>query len=249
MRVAITRPVPPTLQSCELTHLAREPIDVARAAEQHAEYESLLEELGCVVRRLPLRPDLPDSVFVEDAAIVTDSIAVITRPGAASRRPETEDVAAALREYRELAFIEAPGTVDGGDVLRVGGRWFVGRSSRTNDEGIRQLRKFIPVEVVDFRGCLHLKSAVTAIDDDTVILNPQWVDPIWPHVVVDPGEPFAANVLLIDNMLVAPAAFPHTIERLARAGRKIRPVDASELAKAEGGVTCCCVIVEDRSFV
>jgi len=248
VRVAITRPVPPTLQSCELTHLAREPIDVARAAEQHAEYESLLEELGCVVRRLPLRADLPDSVFVEDAAIVTDSIAVITRPGAASRRAETEDVAAALREYRELAFIEAPGTVDGGDVLRVGGRWFVGRSSRTNEEGIRQLRKFIPVEVVDFRGCLHLKSAVTAIDDDTVILNHQWVDPIWPYVAVAPGESFAANVLLLESTVVS-GQYPRTIERLEHAGKKIRSVDASELAKAEGGVTCCCVIVEDRPFV
>jgi len=248
VRIAITRPVPPTLQSCELTHLARGAIDAARAAAQHAEYESLLEELGCVVCRLPLRADLPDSVFVEDAAIVTDTIAVITRPGAASRRPETVDVAEALREYRELAFIEAPGTLDGGDVLRVGGRWFVGRSSRTNDEGIRQLRKFIPVEAVDFRGCLHLKSAVTAIGGDAVILNPEWVDPIWPHVAVHPDEPFAANVLLLDDVIVT-GQYPRTIELLERAGKKIRPVDASELAKAEGAVTCCCVIVEDGSFV
>lgn len=242
MRIAITRPVPPTLQSCELTHLAREPIDVARAADQHAEYESLLEELGCVVRRLPLRADLPDSVFVEDAAIVTETIAVITRPGAASRRAETEDVATALREYRELAFIEAPGTVDGGDVLRVGGRWFVGRSSRTNEEGIRQLRKFIPVEVVDFRGCLHLKSAVTAIGGDKVILNPEWVDPIWPHIAADPAEPFAANVLLLGEIVIS-GRYPRTVERLVAAGLDVRTVDASELAKAEGGVTCCSLIV------
>lgn len=242
MRIALTRPVPPTLESCELTHLARGAIDAARAAAQHAEYESLLEELGCVVRRLPLRADLPDSVFVEDAAIITETLAVITRPGAASRRPETEDVAAALREYRELAFIEAPGTVDGGDVLRVGGRWFVGRSSRTNDEGIRQLRKLIPVEAVDFRGCLHLKSAVTAIGGDTVILNPEWVDPIWPHIAVDPDEPFAANVLLLGEIVIS-GRYPRTVERLAAAGINVRTVDASELAKAEGGVTCCSLIV------
>src|SRR5207247_2706819 len=100
---------------------------------QHAEYEALLEELGCVVRRLPMRSDLPDSVFVEDTAIVTAEVAIITRPGAASRRPETEDVAGALRELRDVVFITEPGTLDGGDVLRLGERWFVGRSSRTND--------------------------------------------------------------------------------------------------------------------
>jgi dimethylargininase len=242
VRIAITRPVPPTLENCELTHLGREPIDVARAAAQHAQYESLLEELGCAVRRLPLRANLPDSVFVEDAAVVAETIAVITRPGAASRRPETADVADALREYRELAFIEAPGTLDGGDVLRVGGRWFVGRSSRTNDEGIRQLGKFISVQAVDFRGCLHLKSAVTAIGDDSVILNPEWVDPIWPHIAVDPAEPFAANVLLLGGIIVS-GGYPRTVERLERAGKTVRVVDASELAKAEGGVTCCSLIV------
>lgn len=242
MRLALTRPVPPTLNSCELTHLAREPIDVARAASQHAEYEALLEKLGCVVRRLPLRADLPDSVFVEDAAIVTDTIAAITRPGAASRRAETEDVAAALREVRELVFITEPGTLDGGDVLRVGRRWFVGRSGRTNDDGIRQLAKIIPVEVVDFRGCLHLKSAVTAIGEDTVLLNPAWVEPLWPHIEVHPDEPFGANVLLLGEIVIS-GQYPRTIERLVEAGIDVRTVAASELAKAEGGVTCCSIIV------
>jgi dimethylargininase len=238
VRVALTRPVPPSIQHCELTHLAREPIDLARAEEQHAAYEALLEELGCVVRRLPLRADLPDSVFVEDAAIVTDSLAIITRPGAASRRPEVDDVEAALREYRQIVRIEEPGTLDGGDVLRVGERWFVGRSSRSNDEGIRQLRRFIPAELVDFRGCLHLKSAVTAIDDERVILNPLWVDKLWPCIEVHPDEPFAANVLLLGGTIIA-GRYPRTNARLPN----VREVDAGELAKAEGGVTCCSVIV------
>ena len=242
MHVAITRPVSPSIQQCELTHLAREPIDVAHAAAQHAAYEALLEELGCAVRRLPLRAELPDSVFVEDTAIVTDTIVVITRPGAASRRPETSDVAQALREYREIAFIEEPGTLDGGDVLRVGDRWYVGRSARTNDEGIRQLRRYVPAEPVDFRGCLHLKSAVTAIDGERVILNPQWVDGIWPCVEVDPKEPFAGNVLLLGETLIA-GRYPRTNERLRRADIEVREVEASELAKAEGGVTCCSIIV------
>lgn len=256
MRIAITRPIPPTLAQCELTHLEREPIDVARAEPQHARYEALLEELGCTIRRLPLRAEFPDSVFVEDAAVVTDAVAVITRPGAASRRGETADVAEALRDYRELAFIEEPGTVDGGDVLRVGTRWFVGRSARTNDEGIRQLRRFIPAEPVDFRGCLHLKSAVTAVGDDRFILNPEWVDREGQTILsgrrdgqtrlsvlhVDPAEPFAANVLLLGDIIIS-GLYPRTVEQLVAAGLDVRTVDASELAKAEGGVTCCSIIV------
>jgi dimethylargininase len=238
VRIAITRPVSPSIEQCELTHLAREPIDLARAEAQHAAYEALLEELGCVVRRLPLRADLPDSVFVEDTAIVTDSLGIITRPGAASRRPEVDDVETALRDHREIVRIEASGTLDGGDVLRVGDRWFVGRSARTNDEGIRQLRRFIPAEPVDFRGCLHLKSAVTAIDEERVVLNPAWVDKLWPCVEVDPEEPFAANVLLLDGTIIA-GRYPRTNARLPN----VREVDASELAKAEGGVTCCSLIV------
>ena len=238
MRIAITRPVPPSIERCELTHLAREPIDFARATAQHTRYEALLAELGCEVRPLPMRAELPDSVFVEDAAVVTDTIAVITRPGAISRRPEVDDVEAALRQYREVVRIEAPGTLDGGDVLRVGKRWFVGRSGRTNDEGIRQLRRFVPAQPVDFRGCLHLKSAVTAIDEERVILNPDWVDKLWPCIEVHPDEPFAANVLLLGDTIIA-SRYPRTNERLP----KVREVDADELAKAEGGVTCCSLIV------
>jgi dimethylargininase len=240
VRVALTRPVPPSINRCELTHLAREPVDFARAAAQHERYEALLAELGCVVRRLPVRPELPDSVFVEDAAVVTETIAVITRPGAISRRGETDDVEAMLREVRDIVHITEPGTLDGGDVLRVGDRWFVGRSGRTNDEGIRQLAKFIPVEAVDFRGCLHLKSAVTAISEEMVIFNPEWVEPRWPHISVD--EPFAANVLLLAGTIIA-GQYPRTNDRLRQAGFDVREVDASELAKAEGGVTCCSIIV------
>ena len=243
VRVALTRPVPPSINQCELTHLAREPVDFARAAAQHADYEALLEELGCVVRRLPLCAELPDSVFVEDAAIVTKTIAVITRPGALSRRPETADVAEMLRQYCEVVSIDEPGTLDGGDVLRVGDRWFVGRSARTNDEGIRQLARFIPVQAIDFRGCLHLKSAVTAISEEMVILNPEWVEPLWPHIEVHPDEPFAANVLLLQDTRIA-GEYPRTNERLRKAGLDVRAVAADELAKAEGGVTCCSVIFD-----
>ena len=124
--LAITRAVPPSISRCELTHLAREPIDYARAVAQHAAYERCLERLGVRVERLLEAPDLPDSVFVEDAAVVLDYVAVIARPGAVSRRAEVDAMAAALRPHRPLAFIEAPGTLDGGDVLLTPGRAFVG---------------------------------------------------------------------------------------------------------------------------
>src|SRR5262249_34066276 len=160
---AVTRAISPTLADCELTHLAREPIDVAHAIREHACYEAALRSLGATVVRAAPEPALPDAVFVEDAALVFDEVAVITRPGAPTRRRETESMAKALEAYRPLLRIEAPGTLDGGDVLRVG-RWvFVGRSSRTNTDGISQLEtllepwryEVIPVAV---EGCLHLKS-------------------------------------------------------------------------------------------
>src|SRR5450759_3872284 len=132
--LALTRSVPASIGNCELTHLSREPIDYARAVAQHAQYEAALRRLGCRVQRLPDAPDLPDSVFVEDTAVVFDDMAVIARPGAASRRAEVEALIAALGPHRRLACIEAPGTLDGGDVLVTPDRVFVGMSGRTNTE-------------------------------------------------------------------------------------------------------------------
>src|SRR4051812_43286332 len=117
MLLALTRSVSPAIHECELTHLAREPIDYVRAVAEHDEYEDALRRLGCRVELLPDAPELPDSVFVEDTAVVFEQVAVIARPGAASRRPEVEATIAALQPYRRLAFIEPPGTLDGGDVL------------------------------------------------------------------------------------------------------------------------------------
>jgi dimethylargininase len=129
--IAFTRPVPDSVMDCELTHIARAPIDVANARRQHTEYQQALRSLGCEVRELPALHDHPDSVFIEDTALVFDECAVITRPGAESRRGETAGVAEALKPYRRLYHIEAPGTLDGGDVLRVGKRVYVGDSSPT----------------------------------------------------------------------------------------------------------------------
>jgi dimethylargininase len=252
--VALTRPVPRSINSCELTHIDRNPIDVDLARRQHRAYETALSDAGCRIERLLAADELPDSVFVEDTAIVVDEIAVITRPGAESRRPENASVAAALRNYRELIFMQSPAILDGGDVLRIGKRVFVGHSTRTNAEGFRQLSAALSpfgyrVQAITPRGCLHLKSAVTAFSDDGVIINPEWIDASafdgMRVITVDESEPSAANVLRIGDVVLCAAAFPRTAQRLRDAGVNVRLVDVSELAKAEGALTCCSVIVEN----
>jgi dimethylargininase len=252
MNLAITREVSPAIGRCELTHLARQPIDPERAGEQHHRYERCLTELGCAVLRLPPAPDLPDSVFVEDVAVVLDEVAILTRPGAASRRPEVASVAAALRAYRPLAAIEAPATLDGGDVLVLGKTIFVGLSSRTDARGVEGIRAVASplgydVRPVPLSLCLHLKSAVTRISENAVLIHPGWVDQGafagYDRVEIDPSEPFAANALLVGGTVVYPAAFPRTLRRIEARGIPVVTVDVSELAKAEGAVTCCSLLL------
>ena len=251
MLIALTRPVSPTINDCELTHLERAPIDVAQAIVQHESYARCLADLGCQIRQVTPAPDLPDAVFVEDSAVVLDEIGVITRPGVPSRQAETVTVAEALRVFRIICEVQAPGTLDGGDVLRVDRTLYVGRSGRTNAEGIAQLERFAApfgyeVKAVDTTGCLHLKTAVTEVADGTLLLNPQWVCPDvfdgYQLIDCDPSEPFAANALRIGETVVHAAAWQHTRERMETRGIQVVPVDASELAKAEAGVTCCSVV-------
>jgi len=249
--VAITRQVSPGINQCELTHLQRQPIDLQRAQSQHHEYEQALRSLGVDVVSLEAAPDLPDSVFVEDVAIVLDECAIITRPGADSRKPEMEPIAKTLSPFRKLLFIQAPGTVDGGDVLTVGKHIYVGLSSRSNQSAIEQIQSFLApfgyqVRGVDVTGCLHLKSAVTQIGDNLLLVNPAWVRkddfPGMQFIEIDPFEPYAANAVLVDDKIIYPSAFPLTRKNLETAGIKLVTVDASELAKAEGAVTCCSLI-------
>jgi dimethylargininase len=252
MLMAFTRGVPPSIARCELTHLVREPIDHARAVGQHDAYERALTRLGCRVERLPGLPELPDSVFVEDTAIVLDDIAIMARPGAESRRAEVPSVVDALRAYRDLAVIEPPGTLDGGDVL-VGGRvLYVGLSGRTNADALGQLRVLLSrrgysVTPIRANGCLHLKSAVTLASIDTVVINPGWVDPTFfdgfRSIQVDPAEPAAANVLRVGDVTLCAIAYPRTRARLEAAGIRTEPLDASEVAKAEGALTCCSLLL------
>lgn len=250
--LALTRAVSPTLEQCQLSHRARVPIDIDLAVRQHTTYEAVLEDAGYRIVRVPPAPELPDAVFVEDTAVVFDDVAVVARPGAASRRAEVAAVASVLVEHRPLVRIEAPGTLDGGDVLRIGDRVFVGGSQRTNAAGLEQLRSALEprgytVESVPVSGCLHLKTGVTALADDVVLLNPAWVDAarFQPYRVVEvaPEEPFAANVLRLGDGLLMAAGHPVTAERVASLGADVRTVEISELAKAEAGVTCCSVLV------
>jgi dimethylargininase len=253
LKLAITREVSPALARCELTHLSRRPIDPDLAREQHRRYEACLAAAGFTVRRLPAEPDLPDSVFVEDAAVVLDEVAILARPGAVSRRPEVPSIAEALRPYRTLVPIEAPATLDGGDILVVGRAIFAGASSRTSAEGIEALRGIAApygyeVRAVPVSRCLHLKSAVTRVSERAVLIHPGWVEPSYfsglELIEIDPAEPFAANALAAGDTLIYPEAFPRTLARLEARGLRVVTVDVSELAKAEGAVTCCSLLFE-----
>jgi dimethylargininase len=251
MLIAATREVSASIARCELTHLDRFAIDVDLARAQHQAYERALEAAGCTIVRVDAAAELPDAVFIEDAAVVLDEVAVITRPGAESRRAETAAVADLVRRYRPLRSIEAPGTIDGGDVLVADRTVLIGLSARTNEAAVEQMRTILQpygyeLHAVLVTGCLHLKSAVTALAGDRLLVNPDWIphDALAPFglVDIDPREPYAANIVRAGGALIYPAAFPRTRERLERLGFQVRTVDVDELAKAEGAVTCCSLI-------
>ena len=241
------------LNGCELKFHERRPIDAGRAREQHRQYEELLRRLGVEVLSLPPEPALPDSVFVEDTALVLPEIALILPMGAPSRRPETERIASALAPFREIHRLDGPGTVDGGDILRIGHTLYVGRSSRTNTEGIESLRRALEplgysVQAVSIQGCLHLKSACTEAGDGLLLANPERVDlSCWRNMEilrVPPEEPDACNVLRVGSALVASACFPRTLESLQARGLDVYPIDNSEILKAEGALTCTSLLFD-----
>ena len=253
MLTAITRAPSPALADCELTFLAREPIDLGKAVAQHHAYEKMLADLGARLIRLPAEPELPDSMFVEDPALVLDELAVIFPLGAGSRRAEAPSLAAALRPFRELQYVTLPGTVEGGDVLRVGRRLFVGRTARSNADGIAQLSALVAshgyrVVGVPVTGCLHLKSAVTALDEHTLLANRAWFDSSfflgYDWLDVAPMEPHAGNALTLSGTVIFPASFPRTCARIEARGFTVVTLDISELQKAESGLTCSSLLFD-----
>jgi len=251
--IAITRGVSPALDRCELSWLPREPIDLEKAIRQHHAYEECLRDLGASVISLAPEPALPDSMFVEDPAVVVPEVAIITRMGAESRRAEAESLAPVLARYRPVEYLREPATLEGGDVLRIGRTLYVGRSARTNTEGIRQLISILSpfgysVHAVPVDRCLHLKSAGSYLDERTILANPEWIDTgIFEadslRVVNVPAEEArAANVLAIGRRVMVPAAFPKTGALLAQLGFAVRTIDISELMKAEAGLTCSSIL-------
>lgn len=253
MLTAITRAVSPAMVDCELSFIDRQPINLARAQEQHCAYEKLLEKLGARVISLPAEPDLPDSMFVEDPAIVLDELAVILPLGTETRRREAASLAHALAKFRKIETVSLPGTLEGGDVLRIGRKLFVGLTKRSNAEGIRQLAAILAprnyeVLAVPVTGCLHLKSAVTHLARNTLLANRAWFDatPLAGHewIDVDPAEPHAANALALAGSILFPASFPRTRARIEGRGFHVTLIDISELQKAESGLTCSSLLFE-----
>jgi dimethylargininase len=251
MLIAITRKVSPAIEECELTHLERQPIHFETAVAQHARYELALRSLGVEVISLPAEPDLPDSVFVEDTALVLDEVALLTRPGAISRRPEVESISRTLSPHRELERIEAPGCLDGGDILQAGRMIYVGISTRSNPSAIQQMQSKLKkygyhVKGIKVTGCLHLKSAVTCVAENMLLINPTWIDKAefegYEILEVHPAEMYGANAVQVGEVLLYQPGFPETAQRLEAAGLQLNLVDASELGKAEGALTCCSLI-------
>jgi len=250
--IAITRDINAAIGNCELTFLPRVKIDTDLASEQHQQYQTVLSSLGCEVVTVPTAPGLPDSVFIEDTAIVLDEIAVLCRPGVESRRPEVAGVEDVLRQYRTIASIQPPGTLDGGDLLRTGKVIYAGLSTRSNQSGIEQLRRIVAdcgysVETIETTKCLHLKSAVSEVAPGLLLINPDWISRSAFNdcelIDVDTEEAHAANALLVGRHLIYSSSFPRTMEKLAARGIEVNPVNLSELQKAEGAVTCCSLII------
>ncbi|MFG2078395.1 dimethylargininase [Nonomuraea maritima] len=243
--IALVRKPGPRIAEGIVTHLRREPVDPVLAESQHDAYVAALAEAGWRPVYVPPADDLPDGPFVEDTLVVSGGLAVLTRPGAEERRPEVESVARAVRELGMKAVaIARPGTLDGGDVLQTGSTVYVGRSARTNDDGITQLAALLPerkVVPVELKGVLHLKSAVTALPDGTLIGDPRHVD--LPDLLV-PEEEAGSHVVPLggDRVLMAASA-PRTAAALEARGLSVTTVDISEYEKLEGCVTCMSVLV------
>lgn len=237
------------------TFIDVEAIDFARVCRQHEEYGRVLARAGAEVITLDVNLAHADAVFIEDTAVVLDEVTILTSMGAPSRREEVTGIEAELRRRglaKAIERLEAPATLEGGDVLRVGRTLFVGATGRTNDAGFAAFARIArahgyDVRRVAVRGCLHLKTACTALPDGTMLVNPAWlnVDDLAdrPLLPVAAGEPSAANVVLLGGRVIMAAAHARTVELVRGRGFEVDAVDLSELAKAEGAATCLSLLV------
>ncbi|UCC54768.1 MAG: hypothetical protein JSV68_12505 [Anaerolineaceae bacterium] len=221
--------------------------DYARICQQHQAYINALQSQGLDVTVLEALPGYPDAYFVEDVAVVTGEVAVITAPGAEARKGEAEHIVAVLATYRPITRIQPPGTLDGGDVMMAEKRCYIGLSERTNEDGAAQLGQILRAygykcTAVPLAGGLHLKSDVNYIGRNTLLLtepmfNVQAFDG-FDKILVDEEEAYAANTLLVNGRLLTPQGFPRTKAKLLQAGFQIVEMETSELQKMDGGLSC-----------
>ncbi len=252
----LTRLPSPRMAKAELTHLERLVINMDTAAVQHSAYCAALSDAGADVIVLPALDDHPDCTFIEDVLVSLPELSILTLPGAVSRRGEVAVIEVALPADRPVMRISPPGTLDGGDVLAIGRTLFVGRSSRTNDFAIGQMAEIVApfgykVVGVNVQGALHLKTSVTALAPDLLLLNPDWADMEafagYRHIMVTPDEPFAGNSMTVGRQIFMQSAHATTAKRVGAAGFDVALIDISEFAKAEAGLTCMSVIVAHQT--
>ena len=217
------------------------------ALSQHRAYVKALKSIGLEVIELDPQPAYPDGQFVEDTAVITPDVAVITRPGAKSRQGEQKSIAAVLSPYRRLEYIQVPGTLDGGDVLMIGSHFFIGISQRTNMQGAQQLGTILEKynnswTTLPVGAGLHLKSSVNGVADNTLLVTRNFASHTalkgYDKIIVDPAEVYAANTLRVNGHLIVPRGFPDTLKKLSRLRHKIIELDVSEMQKMDGGLTC-----------
>ena len=253
--IALTHVPSPGMEKGERTHIAPEVIDYHRALRQHVGYCRMLAGLGVQVRTLAVNRNMPDSVFIEDTAVVFDELAVLASMGVESRRAEPGGNEPVLREYREVHRIEAPATLEGGDVVQVGRTILVGLSSRTNRAGVEALKNIVSpygyrIISVTVGQCLHLKTACTALPDGTLLVNPELLDMNalmgFDCVPITREEPWAADTLSIGPRVCMPAEHVRTAELIRKRGFEVVTVELSEFAKAEGGITCLSLLLNDH---
>jgi dimethylargininase len=230
-----------------LTTAGLGPPDYALLLKQHLEYARALAEAGLEVVSLPPAPGYPDAYFVEDPAVILPEAAVIARPGAASRRGEEDSLAPVLARFKPIIPIEPPGTLEGGDILEADGRWFIGVSERTNEEGARQLGRILESNghawtFVSVPAGLHLKSSVNDLGDGRLIMAPALEAEAafrgFRRMILETEESYAANVLRVNGRILLPSGFPAVRRKLGGLGLPLRELDVSEMRKMDGGLTC-----------
>jgi dimethylargininase len=253
--LAMTHVPSPNMNAAIRTHAEFQDIDLALAKTQHEAYRLALAKAGAEVRLLDVNREHPDAVFIEDTAIVLDEIAIITSMGAEARQAEPAGIEIELARYRTtMTRILPPATLEGGDVVCVGKMLFVGQTARTNRAGIDALARITEpfgyfVVGVPVEGCLHLKTACTALPNGALLINPACLPNLEPlrkidRVEVDPSEPSGANVVVVGENVCMSDAYPRTADRIRQGGhaKEIHPVRLTEFAKADGCATCLSLV-------